>query len=67
MQIGFKHDSWYGARSEARGPWSAGATILRNTVMDEIPTIRLIAAQYLKHIEDELRAQGIIDGGGDGR
>lgn len=61
LQIGFKHDSWYGARSELGDSGQPARHILRNTVMDEIPTIRLIAAQYLKHIEDELRAQGIID------
>jgi len=59
--VGFKHDSWYGAKSELGDSGQPARGILRGTVLDSIPEIRLISAQYLKHIEDELRAEGIID------
>jgi len=61
LQIGFKHDSWYGAKSELGDSKQPARGILRRTVLDNVDVIRLIAAQYIKHIEDELRAQGIID------
>lgn len=61
LQIGFKHDSWYGAKSELGDSGQPARNILRGTVLENVDMIRLIAAQYIKHIEDELRAQGIID------
>lgn len=61
LQIGFKHDSWYGAKSELGDSGQPARGILRGTVLDNVDMIRLIAAQYIKHIEDELIAEGIID------
>lgn len=61
LVIGFKHDSWYGARQEFGEQGQPARRILRDTVFENIDTIRLIQAQYLKHVEDELRAMGLID------
>lgn len=61
LLIGFKHDSWYGAKSEFGQDGQPARRILRGTVFENIDTIRRIQAQYLKHVEDELRALGLID------
>src|SRR5690606_35153763 len=61
LVIGFKHDSWYGAKSEFGQDGQPARRILRGTVFENIDTIRRIQAQYLKHVEDELRAMGLID------
>lgn len=59
--IGFKHDAWYGAHQELGTKDQPRRGVLRKTVFDNINTIRLIQAQYLKHVEDEVRAMGLID------
>jgi hypothetical protein len=51
--IHVKHDSWYGARSELGTHGSPARNILRNTVMNNIPEIRRIQAQYLSGISAE--------------
>ncbi len=61
LQIGFKHDAWYGARSEFGDSKTPGRHILRDTVYNNIDTIRVIQGQYLSAIEDENRALGLID------
>lgn len=60
LQIGFKHDSWYGARSELGTHGQPARNILRNSVYDNIDQIRIIQGQYLSAIEDENRAVGLI-------
>ncbi|TCJ05046.1 hypothetical protein [Cytobacillus praedii] len=60
LQIGFKHDSWYGARSELGTHGSPARGILRDTTYDNIDEIRRIQGQYLSAIEDENRAAGLI-------
>lgn len=59
--IGFKHDSWYGARSELGTHGQPARHILRDTVFENILEIRKIQAQYLSAVEDELRAMQLID------
>lgn len=61
LQIGFKHDSWYGARSELGTHGSPPRGILRETVFENIDEIRRIEGKYLSAIEDENRALGLID------
>lgn len=59
--VGFKHDAWYGARQELGTHGQPKRNILRDTVFENIDQIRIIQGQYLKHVEDENRALGLID------
>ncbi|TYS68659.1 hypothetical protein FZC76_06850 [Sutcliffiella horikoshii] len=61
LQIGFKHDTWYGSRGELGEHGSPKRGLLRTTVYENINEIRRIQAQYLSAIEDENRALGLID------
>lgn len=63
LQIGFKHDAWYNARSELGTHNQPARHILRGTVIENIDQIRLIQAQYLETVADENRARGLIDEG----
>jgi HK97 gp10 family phage protein len=58
LQIGFKHDSWYGARSELGTHGSPARNVLRNSVYNNIGEIRKIQAQYLSAIAN---AEGLIN------
>jgi HK97 gp10 family phage protein len=60
LQIGMKHDSWYGAKSELGTKGQPARGILRDTVYENIDQIRIIQGQYLSAIEDENRALGLI-------
>lgn len=61
LQIGFKHDTWYGVLQELGDKNQPARHILRGTVMENIDEIRRIEGTYLKAIEDENRALGLID------
>lgn len=61
LQIGYKHDSWYGARQELGEHGQPARNTLRNAVYNNIDQIRIIQGQYLSAIEDENRAKGLID------
>jgi len=61
LQIGFKHDTWYGARQELGTHNQPARNTLRNAVYNNIDQIRVIQGQYLSAIEDENRAIGLID------
>lgn len=61
LQIGFKHDSWYGARSELGTHGQPARGILRDTVWENIDEIQRIQGKYLSAIEDENKALGLID------
>src|SRR5690625_4568461 len=63
LQIGFKHDTWYGVESELGTNNQPARNILRNSVYNNIDEIRRIQGQYLSAIEDENRAIGLIDEG----
>lgn len=58
--IGFKHDSWYGARSELGTHNQPARGILRETVYENIDQLRMIQGKYLSAIESENRARGLI-------
>jgi hypothetical protein len=53
LQIGFKHNSWYGAHSELGAKGSPARGILRNTVFNSIDEIKQIQSQYLSGLSDE--------------
>lgn len=61
LQIGFKHDTWYGVLQELGDKNQPARHILRGTVMENLDEIRKIEGQYLSSIEDENRALGLID------
>jgi len=61
LQIGFKHDSWYGARSELGTHGQPARGILRSTVVENIDDIRRVQGKYLSSIENENIALGLID------
>lgn len=64
LQIGFKHDTWYGVHQELGDRNQPARHILRDTVMENIDDIRRIQGQYLSAIEDENKALGLIDADG---
>jgi hypothetical protein len=61
LQIGFKHNTWYGVLQELGGKNQPKRGILRDTVMESIDDIRRIEGQYLSAIEDENKALALID------
>lgn len=61
LQIGVKHDSWYGVNQELGAKGMPKKGIVRETTFKHIDDIRRIEGQYLSAIEDENRALGLID------
>jgi hypothetical protein len=61
LVVGIKHDTWYGVDQELGINGQPKRDILRQTVLNNIDTIRDIQAKYLKHIEDEMEAERLID------
>ena len=61
LQIGFKHDTWYGVQQELGDRNQPARHILRGTVMENLDEIRKIEGQYLSAIEDENKAIAMID------
>lgn len=60
LQIGMKHDAWYGAHQELGTKKQPKRGIVRDTVFENITEIRNIQAQYLSEIEDEQTALRLI-------
>lgn len=60
LQIGFKHDAWYGVHQELGDRKQPKRGILRGAVYPNIGTIRIITGKYLSAVEDENRALGLI-------
>lgn len=65
LQIGFKHDTWYGALQELGGKNQPKRGVLRDTVFENIDEIQRIQGQYLSAISDENKALGLIDENGE--
>lgn len=63
LQVGYKHDTWYGADAEQGMNNQPARNILRKSVYDNIDEIRRIQGQYLSAIENDNRAKGLIDEG----
>ena len=61
LQIGFKHNAWYGAKSELGTSKQPARGILRGTVYENIDEIVKIQSKYLSAIEDDLKAKSLID------
>lgn len=61
LQIGFKHNAWYGVQQELGDRSQPKRSVLRNTVYNNIDKIRLIEGQYLSAIADENKALGLIN------
>jgi hypothetical protein len=61
LQVGFKHDTWYGVDQELGTRNQPKRSILRDSVFNNLDDIRRIEGQYLSAIEDENRALGLID------
>lgn len=61
LLIGFKHNTWYGAKQELGDSNQPQRNILRNAVYENIPTIILIESQYLSALEDEAKALSLIN------
>lgn len=61
LQVGFKHNTWYGVLQELGSKNQPKRSILRDTVFESIDDIQKIEAQYLSAIEDEMKAQELID------
>lgn len=61
LQMGFKHNTWYGVWQELGSRNQPKRSILRDTVYENIDLIQRIEAQYLSAIDDELKAQAMID------
>ena len=65
LQIGIKHNTWYGVQQELGTRNQPKKAILVRTVMENRDDIRRIMGAYISSIEDENRAAGLIreDGG----
>lgn len=53
--------TWYGVLQELGGHNQPKRSVLRDTVIESIPDIQKIEAQYLSAIEDELKAKVLIN------
>jgi hypothetical protein len=63
LQIGFKHDTWYGVDQEKGTRFQPSRGILKSTVMENVNEIRKIQGKYLSAIESDNKARGLIDEG----
>lgn len=61
LQIGFKHNTWYGVLQELGSKNQPKRSILRDTTYENIREIQLIQGKYLSAIEDENKALGLIN------
>lgn len=61
LQVGVKHDSWYGTDQELGSDGMPKKALIRNTVYDNIPKIIEIESKYLSGLEDEATALALID------
>jgi hypothetical protein len=56
LQVGVKHDSWYGTDQELGTDGMPKKAFIRNTVYDHIAEIVEIESKYLSGLEDDARA-----------
>lgn len=61
LQVGIKHNTWYGAEQEIGSSKQRKKALLTDTVYENIDEIRRIAGAYIKEIEDENRALALIN------
>jgi HK97 gp10 family phage protein len=60
LEVGVKHDTWYGVEQELGTSNQPKRQILRNSAHDNIATIIEIESQYLSALEDEAAALRLI-------
>lgn len=60
LQVGIKHDTWYGVAQELGTSKTKRHGILRNTTYDNVAEIVKIESQYLSALEDEASALALI-------
>ena len=60
LQIGFKHDTWYGVLQELGTKNQPKRDILRGTTLESIDDIMKVQGAYLSAINEENRALGLI-------
>lgn len=56
MQVGIKHDTWYGTEQELGSSKMKKLGLLKNTVNENIAEIIKIESQYLSALESEAKA-----------
>lgn len=61
LQVGIKHDTWYGVNQELGTNGMKKHAILYTTVKDNIDKIREIQGQYLSAINDENEAKRLAE------
>lgn len=61
LQIGIRHNTWYGVNQELGEKNQPKRDFLRSSVMENIGKIREIEGQYLSAIEDEAKALSLIN------
>ncbi|MGJ9383234.1 hypothetical protein [Salipaludibacillus sp. CF4.18] len=61
LLIGFRHDAWYGAKSELGEKGQPARGILRGTAFENIDEMQRIQGKYLSAIENENKVKGLID------
>ena len=61
LQVGIKHETWYGVEQELGSSRMKKLGILSNTVHENIPTIIEIESKYLSALEDEAKALKLIE------
>ena len=60
LQVGIKHDTWYGVEQELGTHNQPKRGILRNSTYDNVAKIVEIESQYLSALEDEAKALEMI-------
>lgn len=61
LQVGIKHNTWYGVEQELGSSKMKKHGFLRNTVYDHIPEIVEIESKYLSAMESEAEALKLIE------
>lgn len=61
LQVGIKHNTWYGVEEELGSSRMRKHAFLRDSVYDNIPTIREIQGKYLSAINSGNNGRGLID------
>jgi hypothetical protein len=60
LQVGIKHNTWYGVEQELGTHNQPKRSIVRDTAYENLSEIRIIAGKYIKEIESENIRAGLI-------
>lgn len=60
LQVGIKHNTWYGVEQELGTSNQPKRSILRDSTLNNIADIRRITGEYLSKVADENRALGLV-------